>query len=536
MQHFECLVVGSGIAGLSTALKFAEAGRALKGGVRVLLVAKTQAEEGSTRYAQGGIAAVWSKQDSFEDHIQDTLVAGAGLCKRDAVEVCVREGPARVQELIDRGVQFTRSHSAESVEEFSLHREGGHGKRRILHSDDLTGEAIEMALLEQVRACPEITLLENFVLIDVIRRGPKRSGPCVGAYLLNHETSEVLSVSADLTVLATGGAGKVYLYTSNPDTATGDGVAAAYRAGARIANMEFYQFHPTCLYHPRAKSFLVTEALRGEGAQLRNMDGEAFMSRYHDLRELAPRDIVARAIDFEMKRTGDPYVLLDTTHLSADELKKKFPNIYERCSGFGIHMSTDPIPVVPAAHYMCGGVWVDVNGSTSIDRLYAVGEVAYTGLHGANRLDSNSLLDGVVFAHRAAEHGLAWLSRNRGETHDAVPLPQWTVGQAEELEEQIDVAASWKEIRTLMWNNVGIVRSNHRLERARRRLSLLKTEIQDYYWDFILTRDLVELRNLVTVAELIVQSAQWRKESRGLHYTASYPGLDDTFFQRESLW
>ncbi len=538
-QQKEVLILGTGIAGLSTALKLSE-----NSDISVTLVSKADPAEGATRYAQGGIASVWSDQDSFEEHEKDTFNAGAGLCHEDSVRLCVHEGPARVRELIGYGVEFTRregtSLDVASVD-YDLHREGGHGKRRILHADDLTGWAIEKALLSQARSRPNIRFLENHVAIDLITEGRlfkrwRKPGRCVGAYVLDSRTGEVLTLAADATILATGGAGKVYLYTSNPDVSTGDGIAIAARAGARVANLEFMQFHPTCLYHPQARTFLITEALRGEGAILRNFSGEDFMARYHEMKSLAPRDVVARVIDMEMKRTGDRHVLLDCTHLPADELRRKFPNIHETCLKHGIDLTTQPIPVVPAAHYMCGGVKVDLDAKTTLDGLYAVGEVACTGLHGANRLASNSLLEAVVFAHRAANHALAHARKVHSDSNPPLPpLPRWDTGHAVPMEEQIDIAANWLEIRSLMWNYVGIVRSNRRLERAKRRLDLLKAEINEYYWEYLLTPELVELRNLITVAEAIVQCALLRKESRGLHYTVDYPDRDDVNFKRDTV-
>ncbi len=530
------LILGTGIAGLSAALKFAKIGA-------VTLVAKADRAEGSTRYAQGGIASVWSKQDSFEEHKEDTRKAGAGLCHPHIVDLCVREGPSRVQELIDLGVEFTKiipspngpptgTQHQDPTEVFDLHREGGHGKRRILHADDLTGSAIEQALLQQVENHSQIQVLENHIAIDLITEGKilkrwRKPGRCLGAYILNTHSGQVLTLAADVTVLATGGAGKVYLYTTNPDVATGDGIAMAYRAGAQVSNLEFMQFHPTCLYHSGSKTFLITEALRGEGAILRTIRGDEFMIRHHPMASLAPRDIVARAIDIELKRSGDKYVHLDCSPLSKDELKSKFPNIYETCLGYGIDITLDPIPVVPAAHYMCGGIQVNEHAQTTVEGLYAIGEVACTGLHGANRLASNSLLEAVVFAHRAFEHA----KENPAQPEKRQPiktltLPEWDIGKAVQLEEKIDIAANWLEIRHLMWNYVGIVRSNRRLERAQRRLNLIKAEIEAYYWNFLLTQDLIELRNLLTVSELIVQCALLRKESRGLHYTVDYPSLD----------
>ena len=397
----QVLILGSGVAGLSVALKYA------RKGAKVTVVCKADLAEGATRYAQGGIATVWAKQDSFEEHQRDTLVAGAGLCRENIVDLCVREGPARVQELIDMGVAFTKAHPVNGLhptdptEVFDLHREGGHGQRRILHADDLTGLAIERALIDNARHEKNITLLEQHVAIDLITEGKlfkrwRKPGRCLGAYVLNSISGEVITVASKITVLATGGAGKVYLYTTNPDISTGDGIAMAHRAGAKVANLEFMQFHPTCLYHPGARTFLITEALRGEGAVLKTLAGEEFMKRHHAMADLAPRDIVARAIDMEMKRTGDKHVWLDATPIHADELKKKFPNIYETCLKFGIDITSDPIPVVPACHYTCGGVLVDQNAQTDIENLYAVGETAFTGLHGANRLASNSLLEGLV--------------------------------------------------------------------------------------------------------------------------------------------
>jgi L-aspartate oxidase len=540
------LILGSGIAGLSAALKFAGSA----GDVRVTLLAKSDAAEGATRWAQGGIATVWSKKDSFEEHVRDTLVAGADLCHESIVDLCVREGPERVRELIELGVEFTKTASTpgsepvDPTEAFDLHREGGHGQRRILHAADLTGWAIEKALLARAAENPNITILEDHCAIDLITEGKldrsagkEYTGPgrCLGAYVLDTRSGEVETLRADLTILATGGAGKVYLYTSNPDTATGDGIAMAHRAGAKVANLEFIQFHPTCLYHPSARTFLITEALRGDGAILRNLAGEPFMDRLHPLGSLAPRDVVARGIDMEMKRTDDRHVLLDCSMISPENLRNHFPNIYETCLKFGIDITKDPIPVVPAAHYTCGGILVDEEARTTISGLYAVGEAACTGLHGANRLASNSLLEAVVFAHRAFLDGMKELENLKAERILPNGLPQWSVGPAVELEEQIDIAATWREIRSLMWNYVGIVRSNDRLTRARRRIDILKEEINDFYWSHLLTRDLIELRNLIDVADLIVASAQLRKESRGLHYTVDYPARDDVFFKRDTI-
>ena len=535
----QVLILGTGIAGLSSALKFASQG------AEVTLACKAEPAEGATRYAQGGIASVWSQQDSFEEHERDTFEAGAGLCDTKVVEICVKEGPERVRELIEWGVQFTRRHDFDSTasdpaDAFDLHREGGHGKRRILHADDLTGWEIERALLEQISRSPRIRLLEDQVAIDLITEGKlfkrwRRPGRCLGAYLLDSKTGAIRTQAADITVIATGGAGKVYLYTSNPDTATGDGIAMAHRAGARVANLEFIQFHPTCLYHPGARTFLISEALRGEGAVLRNLRGEAFMENHHPMASLAPRDIVARAIDFEMKRTGDRHVLLDCSAIPAEEFRMKFPNILQTCLKFGIDPTQQPIPVVPAAHYTCGGILTDENARTTVEGLYAVGEAACTGLHGANRLASNSLLEAVVFAHRAVQHALSQATVLPAPSEVPGPLPEWDHGQAVAAEEGIDIAATWLEIRTLMWNYVGIVRNNRRLERAKRRLEMLRTEVNTIYWNHLLTRDLIELRNLLTIASLIVDCAISRKESRGLHFTLDYPDRDDTHFLRDTV-
>lgn len=528
------LILGSGIAGLSAALKLADAD------FPVTIVSKDALSEGATRYAQGGIASVWSNTDSFESHINDTLEAGAGLCHRDSVEICIKEGPERVRELIDLGVEFTRESGA-----FDLHQEGGHGARRILHADDLTGFEIERALIAQLMRRPNVNVLENTSAVDLITarklnpRLPASEDRCLGVYVLDSKSADgnVRTLLAQYTILATGGAGKAYLYTSNPDTATGDGIAMAYRAGARVANLEFMQFHPTCLYHSKARTFLISEALRGEGATLKTLDGQAFMKRYHPLGDLAPRDVVARAIDSEIKRTGDRHVWLDATHLSEEDVRRKFPNIDDTCRRYGIKLHQEPIPVVPAAHYTCGGVVTDLHGATSLGGLYAIGETAHTGLHGANRLASNSLLEAVVFGHRASLD-----IRNHFEAASGTELaatlpapPRWQTGHAVAIEEQIDIAATWLEVRQLMWNYVGIVRSNRRLERARRRLQILREEVQDIYWNTLLTRDLVELRNLITVAELIVECAMSRKESRGLHYTVDYPLRDDRNFGHDTI-
>ncbi|MBI3182165.1 MAG: L-aspartate oxidase [Myxococcales bacterium] len=516
------LVIGGGIAGLSFALRAAEQGE-------VLVLTKRARQEGSTYHAQGGIASVLGPDDSFEHHVEDTLLAGAGLCRREAVEVTVREGPERVRELVSLGAEFNRRPSGE----FDLTREGGHSRRRIVHAGDITGREVERALLAACDERPHLAFHPESTAIDLLldRKAPRGQGRCLGAYALL-ASGKIETLFAKVTVLATGGAGKVYLYTSNPDVATGDGVAMAYRAGAQVANMEFYQFHPTCLYHPEAKSFLISEALRGEGGRLRLKSGERFMSRYHPMAELAPRDVVARAIDAELKRTGDEWVLLDMTHLGRAFVTERFPNIYAQCKAFGIDIASQPIPVVPAAHYQCGGVVTDLDGRTSVPGLYAVGEAACTGLHGANRLASNSLLEGLVFGQRAAK---ACASDARGARREAEEPPEWDPGAAVESDESVLVTHNWDEIRRLMWNYVGIVRTGKRLMRARRRLDLLREEIREYYWRFKVTRDVVELRNIADVAHLIVECATRRKESRGLHYTLDYPNRDDHNWGRDTV-
>jgi L-aspartate oxidase len=510
------LVIGGGIAGLTFAIKAAEAGRT------VTVLTKAGSAEANTAYAQGGIASVWSVDDSFESHVADTLRAGAGLCDREVVETIVREGPETVRELIRLGTRFTRvEHGGE--DEYDLGREGGHSHRRVLHAQDLTGQEIMRALTAAAAALPGIRTLENHVAINLLVETPAAGAPgaCWGVYAYEKNTQAVKKVLARATLLATGGAGKVYLYTTNPDIASGDGVAMAYRAGAPIGNLEFYQFHPTCLYHPAAKSYLISEALRGEGAILKLPDGTPFMKRYHPDAELAPRDVVARAIDSEMKRHGLDFVLLDLSHREPDFIRARFPNIYKKCLYFGFDLTSGPIPVVPAAHYMCGGVMTDLEGATAIPRLYAAGEVAMTGLHGANRLASNSLLEAAVMGRRS------YLAAERIRALDGAPpeFPEWDPGRAIRSEERVLITQSWDEIRRLMWNYVGIVRSDRRLDRALRRIELLKDEIHSYYWDHLIDSDLIELRNLVTVAELIVRSAMARKESRGLHYNIDHAEL-----------
>ena len=527
------IIIGSGVAGLTFALKVCKFGS-------VGIITKDALEESATKYAQGGIASVMAKDDSFELHVQDTIETGRGLCHEDFVRIACSEGPARIRELIGLGAQFDRVHGAQ----FDLGQEGGHSKRRILHAHDLTGWEIERTLIEAVHDQDNIEIFEHHMAIDLITRArldeKVESGSdedeALGLYVLNHLTQKVETMVGRVILMATGGAGKVYLYTSNPDTATGDGIALAYRAGAKIANMEFFQFHPTCLFHPKAKSFLISETVRGEGGILRLQNGDTFMENYHSLGCLAPRDVVARAIDYEMKKSGDDYVLLDATHLEGYRIRERFPNIYKTCLEFGFDMSSEPVPVVPAAHYMCGGLVVDPNGQTNIKRLFASGEVCFSGLHGANRLASNSLLEGLVLSHRAVGKAVALFKDSRKEISTVQRIPEWDPGSAVDSDESVVVSHNWDEIRRLMWNYVGIVRSTNRLKRAESRIQLLLEEIHEYYWNFKITKDTLELRNIAITAQLIIKGAMTRKESRGLHYNLNFPESDDVNWKQDTVF
>jgi L-aspartate oxidase len=529
MKNYDFVVLGTGIAGLSFALKAARHGS-------VALITKRLRDDANTSYAQGGVACVTSGEDSFDLHVRDTLTAGAGLCNEAVVRTIVTEGPARIQELMQLGVHFDERDLKSGESELDLGREGGHSKRRILHARDATGREIEQSLIQAAQAAPNIELLENHMAVDLITTGKlgfASEDRCVGVYVLNESTGAVETFRTDRLILATGGCGKVYLYTTNPNVATGDGVAMAWRAGVTIANMEFIQFHPTCLFHPARPSFLISEAVRGEGGRLVDEKGREFMGKYHPLGALAPRDIVARAIDAEMKRTGAPCVYLDISHKPAEFVRDRFPMIHESCLELGIDITRQPIPVVPAAHYQCGGVLTDANGATSLRGLYAIGEVACTGLHGANRLASNSLLEAVVVAHRAIEHVLVDIPFNGHPPHE-LALPEWVSGDAHDVDEMVVIYHNWDEIRRLMWDYVAIVRTDKRLQRASTRLRNLLREIQEFYWNFKLTTEILELRNLATTAALIVDCALLRKESRGLHYTLDYPETDDRHWARNT--
>jgi L-aspartate oxidase len=529
------LVIGSGVAGLTFALKVAAIGS-------VAIVTKRGIMDSNTSQAQGGIASVFGQLDSFDLHIKDTLAAGDGLCNEDVVGLVVKNGPDRIRELIALGAHFNVREDASEPKALDLGREGGHSQKRIVHAQDMTGMEIERVLVDHVRRHPNITVYEAHVAIDLItvstrmKRGviiTTHEDFCCGAYVLDRTLNEVRTFCAKITLLATGGAGKVYLYTSNPDVATGDGIAMGYRAGATVANLEFVQFHPTCLYHPEAKNFLISEAVRGEGGILIDAAGAPFMQKYDPQKDLACRDVVARAIDTELKKSGDDSVFLDISHKHADFVKKRFPNLYEKCLSFGIDMTRAPIPVVPAAHYMCGGVATDMCGHTDIRRLYAIGETACTGLHGANRLASNSLIEALVYADAAAAQAAMDL-KDLGDV-GLMNLPSWDAVGTTPSDEEVMVAHNWDEIRRFMWNYVGIVRSNRRLERAQRRIEIIQDEIRKYYWDFSVTPNLIELRNIATVAELIIRCAMHRKESRGLHYNIQYPKRDDARWRKDTL-
>lgn len=516
MQHnTDILIIGGGAAGLSLALRLADTHH-------ISLISKGILREGSTLYAQGGVAAVLDPQDSIESHVQDTLAAGANLCNEDIVRFTVEHGAESIDWLIKQGIKFTRT---SNNKDYHLTQEGGHSQRRIIHAQDASGRAIETTLEHKVRTHPNIEIYEHHNAIDLItsaKMGKSNNNSCLGAYILDRKFNRVEVFRAKHTVLATGGASKVYLYTTNPDTSTGDGIAMAWRAGCRVANMEFNQFHPTCLYHSEAKSFLITEAVRGEGGILRLPDGTSFMKKFDKRAELAPRDIVARAIDHEMKRLGTECVYLDISHKPAKFISRMFPTIYERCLEFGIDITKEPIPVVPAAHYTCGGVMTDINGQTDINQLYAIGETAFTGLHGANRMASNSILECLVFAQSASKH---ILKQQQNKIED-IELPSWDESRVTDSDEEVVVTHNWDELRRFMWDYVGIVRTDKRLKRAKSRVNLLLKEIDEYYGNFRVTSDLLELRNLAMVADLIIQSSIERKESRGLHYTLNYPDLN----------
>ena len=513
-QVFDTLIIGSGLAGLSMALQIADA-------KRVCIVSKREVSDSASSWAQGGIAAVLNKEDSIDEHIQDTLVAGAGLCDVEITRLVATKARESVEWLVDQGVEFTREADNSG---YHLTREGGHSQRRILHVADATGNAVQKTLAQKVREHKNITILENHIAVDLITNNKidknAKQNNCLGAYVLDNKTGKVITIAAQNTVLATGGAGKVYLYTTNPDVCTGDGVAMAWRAGCRVANMEFIQFHPTCLFHPHAKSFLISEAVRGEGGLLKLPDGTRFMPEHDAREELAPRDVVARAIDFEMKKRGLDCVYLDITHKPLAFIMEHFPNIYARCLELGIDISKQPIPVVPAAHYSCGGIMVDAQGRTDIANLYAIGETACTGLHGANRLASNSLLECLVFGRAAAADIL------QANIHAGYSLPNWDESRVTDADEEVLITHTWDELRRFMWNYVGIVRTDKRLSRALHRIHMLRDEVQEFYSNFKISNDLIELRNLLQVAELIVQSAISRKESRGLHYSKDHPNLE----------
>lgn len=515
----DILIIGSGAAGLTAALQLAPF-------ASIGVLSKGSLTAANTYYAQGGVAAVLDADDSTEAHIRDTLDAGAGLCHEDAVRLTVEGGPKSIQWLIQQGVNFTEEMLPNGKREYHLTKEGGHSHRRVIHAADATGYAISNTLIDQVKKADSVSLFESRVAVDLITTQKFQPGTnqVLGAYVLNNETGEVETHQARFVILATGGASKAYLYTSNPDVATGDGIAMAWRAGCRVSNMEFNQFHPTCLYHPQARSFLITEALRGEGGYLRLPSGERFMHHFDERLELAPRDIVARAIDHEMKRLGVDCLYLDVTHKPADFIKSHFPTVYERCLSLGIDITCEPIPIVPAAHYTCGGVMTDLKGRTDVAGLYACGETAFTGLHGANRMASNSLLECMVFASTASEDILSSLDR----ATSSAEIPNWDESQVTDSDEDVVISHNWDELRRFMWDYVGIVRTDKRLLRAKHRVDLLQREITEFYSNYKISNDLLELRNLVVVADLIIQCAMQRKESRGLHFTLDYPELLST--------
>jgi len=514
-QQFDVLIIGSGLAGLTLALQVADS-------KKVCIVSKRTMQDSASSWAQGGIATVLNSNDTIDEHVADTLIAGAGLCDPDITRMVTEHGREAIDWLIDLGVEFTREENSETG--YHLTREGGHSHRRIIHAADATGKAVQKTLSQKVREHANITLLENHIAVDLItskKLKQESTNRCLGAYMLDNSSGKVMTIAAQQTALATGGAGKVYLYTTNPDVSTGDGIAMAWRAGCRMSNLEFVQFHPTCLFHPHAKSFLITEAIRGEGGLLKLPDGTRFMPSHDARAELAPRDVVARAIDFEMKKRGLEFVYLDISHQPAAFIKEHFPTVYERCLALGIDITTSPIPVVPAAHYTCGGVIVDHNSLTDIANLYAIGETSCTGLHGANRLASNSLLECMVFGRIAAKQILA------APTHNVTDLPDWDESRVTDADEEVLITHTWNELRRFMWNYVGIVRTDKRLSRAMHRIHMLRDEVHEFYSNFRVTNDLIELRNLLQVAELIVKSAMERRESRGLHYSKDYPELLD---------